>query len=165
MHSLFLRQLSFSWCATALVRVALSITLMGCRSTSTGAEKVPVVQLAVEASPIFPGDSAATLVLIVSNPGDSELTVYTAAPEFAFDAWVKANDGREVWRRLREVVRQEPHFAVTIAGRGERRFFASWNLRSNDGTRVQPGDYLVSGVLYGHADVTEAKAIVLRVPR
>lgn len=142
----------------------LACVLFGCSSSSgTSAGPVPL-SLRTEDPRISARDSIAILSLVVSNTSDSAVSFRTGAPEFAFHAVVSTLAGGVIWDRLQGVVLQEPSHAVTVPAGGIVRLSTSWNLRTNDGQQVAPGDYRLSGGVFGLPPSLRAEPLVFSVP-
>lgn len=146
------------------VTLLTCMLLFGCSSSSgTSVDPLPVT-LRTEDPRISAQDSTAILSLVVSNTGDSAVSFQTGAPEFAFHAVVSTLAGGVIWDRLQGVVLQEPSHSVTVPAGDVVRFSASWDLRTNNGEVVSPGDYHLSGGVFGLPASLRAEPIVFSVP-
>jgi hypothetical protein len=92
------------------------------------------------------GDPVA-ITLRLTNTSGKPLTVYLQGRPVAFDVIVSRRDGTPVWRRL-EGAMVPAVLQVRSLDPGEVLAFSHrWTQRTNLGVVVEPGEYLVTGVL------------------
>jgi hypothetical protein len=105
----------------------------------------PTVTLEVPSE--VPAGAPVPLTLRVTNPTDRLLTLYLRGRPVAFDVVVAQTDGTVVWRRLAGAVITMVLQVRTLA-RGETlELKDTWKQTTKTGTRVRPGEYLVTGEL------------------
>lgn len=127
---------------------------------NTAAVSDAAPELTVEA---VAGRDVHRFVLTVENPSDRLLPFdFTTSQSFDFVV-ADASDGRELWRWserrfFSEVVRSE-----AIRSRGEWTFEGEWNYRDSELNEVEPGVYVLHGVLTSEEPI-ESDPIQFEVP-
>jgi hypothetical protein len=92
------------------------------------------------------GDKVA-ITLRVTNTSGKPLTLYLQGRPVAFDVIISRRDGTLVWRRLEGAVISAVLQVRSLAPGEVMEFSDSWSQRTNLGAAVEPGEYLVTGVL------------------
>jgi hypothetical protein len=87
------------------------------------------------------------ITLRLTNAGRRAADVYLQGRPAAFDIVVTRRDGTPVWRRLEGAVVPAVLQVRSLAPGAVLEFRDSWPQRTNLGAAVEPGDYLVTGVL------------------
>jgi hypothetical protein len=87
------------------------------------------------------------VALRLTNTSRRGLTVYLQGRPTAFDVIVSRRDGTPVWRRLAGAVISAVLQVRSLAPGEVLEFSDIWSQRTNLGVAVEPGDYLVTGVL------------------
>jgi hypothetical protein len=92
------------------------------------------------------GDPVA-ITLRLTNTSGKPLTIYLQGRPVAFDLVVSRRDGTLVWRRLEGAVISAVLQVRSLAPGEVLEFSDTWSQQTNLGTAVEPGEYLVTGVL------------------
>ncbi|HEV2084913.1 MAG TPA: BsuPI-related putative proteinase inhibitor [Gemmatimonadales bacterium] len=87
------------------------------------------------------------ITLRLTNADRRAASVYLQGRPAAFDIVVTRRDGTPVWRRLEGAVVPAVLQVRSLAPGAALEFHDSWPQRTNLGAAVEPGDYLVTGVL------------------
>lgn len=87
------------------------------------------------------------ITLRLTNADRRAADVYLQGRPAAFDIVITRRDGTPVWRRLEGAVVPAVLQVRSLAPGAVLEFHDSWPQRTNLGAAVEPGDYLVTGVL------------------
>ena len=87
------------------------------------------------------------ITLRLTNADRRAASVYLQGRPAAFDIVVTRRDGTPVWRRLEGAVFPAVLQVRSLAPGAVLEFHDTWSQRTNLGAAVEPGDYLVTGVL------------------
>jgi intracellular proteinase inhibitor BsuPI len=87
------------------------------------------------------------ITLRLTNADRRAASVYLQGRPAAFDIVVTRRDGTPVWRRLEGAVVPAVLQVHSLAPGAVLKFHDNWPQRTNLGAAVEPGDYLVTGVL------------------
>jgi uncharacterized protein (DUF58 family) len=87
------------------------------------------------------------VALSVTNRGTAPLTLYLKGRPIAFDVVVRRKSGEIVWRRLHGATIAMVLRVETLSPGDSLRLEGAWPQRTQAGTRVEPGDYTVTGEL------------------
>ena len=87
------------------------------------------------------------ITLRLTNPDRRAADLYLQGRPAAFDIIVTRRDGTPVWRRLEGAVVPAVLQVRSLAPGAVLEFHDTWAQRTNLGSAVEPGDYLVTGVL------------------
>ena len=90
---------------------------------------------------------AVPITLRLTNPDRQAADIYLQGRPAAFDIIVTRPDGTPVWRRLEGAVIPAVLQVRSLTPGAVLEFHDSWPQRTNLGAAVEPGDYLVTGVL------------------
>lgn len=103
------------------------------------------------------------ITLAVENTGSAPATVYLTGRPIAFDIIIERTDGSHVWQRLRGgVIPAILH--VRELGPGERlELSTEWDQRTDAGTPVGTGAFLIRGSVPGASEPMTAPAVPLRI--
>lgn len=87
------------------------------------------------------------ITLRLTNAGRKPVTAYLQGRPVAFDIIVSRRDDGVVWRRLEGAVISAVLQVRSLAPGEVMEFSDTWSQRTNLGAAVEPGEYLVTGVL------------------
>jgi hypothetical protein len=96
----------------------------------------------------------------VANVSGAPLDLYLQGREITFDVIVADAAGDTVWNRLHERIVPAILRLETLAADASLELTHTWDQRSNDGTRVAPGNYRVHAAL-----LTETRPLVTDTAR
>ena len=87
------------------------------------------------------------ITLRLTNPDRRAADLYLQGRPAAFDIIVTRRDGTPAWRRLEGAVVPAVLQVRSLAPGAVLEFHDTWPQRTNLGAAVEPGEYLVTGVL------------------
>lgn len=109
--------------------------------------QAPQLRLTLEAPARAKSGRPVPLLFRVSNPGGAEISLALMGREPTADFRIADARDRPVWTRLKGQVMLGSLRLYPLAGKQVLTFKHAWDQRSDTGSRVPPGDYLVRGVL------------------
>ena len=111
---------------------------------------------------VRPGEPV-PISLRLTNPTDRPIDAYFLGRTITFDVIVRRDSGAVVWRRLEGAVVQGILQVRTLAPHETIEWREVWRQQTNQGTAVEPGTYVVQGVLPSDASPRRSPEVRLRI--
>ncbi len=104
--------------------------------------------------------STFSIAIIVKNVGEAVLDLYLRGRDIAYDILVKDATGQVVWRRLQDEIIPGVIQLRALAPGEVLELSHEWNQRTRAGNLVEPGQYMVEGLV-----LTDGPIPLAPVPR